>query len=492
MGALRLDYTVISVAEPVTGGAFLPPGARDSIRDLPPFCRVAGEIRATIDSHIIFELWMPLSGWNGKFMAVGNGGWAGGVTYNSPGADLGRPFGLSGELRRGYAVVSTNTGHEGEPGLQQARFAYYHPHRLTDFGYRAVHEMTVKGKAITEAFYGRAPRYSYLVGCSTGGKQGLTEAQRFPADFDGIVAGAPANNWSRLMIATLDLTLAAIGDSSRYLTQRALSLLHDAALTACDTTDAVRDSIIGNPAACHFDPAALQCGGASAPGTCLTAGQVQAAKRIYAGAIDPTDGRLLYPGLSPGSEPFWGAFATPGRPFPIPVSYYTWLVFGDSTWDWRTFDLSKPSDHRAYLESEARLTPVLAAIDPNLRAFRARGGKLIQFHGWDDQLISPRNSIDYYESVLSFLGAARHVRQFYRLFMVPGMAHCALGPGTDAFDAQAALEDWVERGVAPDTIMASDPPSRTPQRKRPLCPYPEVAVYKGSGDARDASSFACR
>jgi feruloyl esterase len=278
--------------------------------------------------------------------------------------------------------------------------------------------------------------------------------------------------------------------------------LHDAVIKACDKLDGVEDGVLEDPRRCTFDPATLQCGlPSTAAGACLTAGQIAAARGIYAGVLDPITGRSISPGLSRGSELLWGPFATPGRPFPIPISYYRWLVFGDSTWDWRSFDLANPRIRQAWLDADRKFTPILAATDPNLRAFRERGGKLIQYHGWNDQLITPQNSVDYYESVVALetpMGTNRaatlgNVRQFYRLFMVPGMAHCAGGDGTSVFDMERVLEDWVERGTAPDSVLAAHPgPVGVPDRRRPLCPYPRIAAYKGQGDPNDAASFTCR
>src|SRR5262245_28462167 len=307
--ALRLENTTISAAEAVRG-SFTPPGSRDTIRNLPAFCRVAGEIRPTSDSHIAFEVWLPLENWNGKFAGVGNGGWAGTISYAGPLATL------SDQVRRGYAVASTNTGHTGDGG--DARFAYGHPERLVDFGWRSVHEMTIAGKAVVNAFYGRPARYAYWMGCSTGGKQALTEAQRFPGDYDGIVAGAPATNFVPLMIGTLGLTITAIGDSSRYLLGPARTLLRESVMKECDKLDGVEDGLIENPRKCLFDPASIQCGATGAGGTCLTAAQVAAVKRIYDGVEDPTTGRKLAPGLARGSEFGWGGWAAPGSSFAHP------------------------------------------------------------------------------------------------------------------------------------------------------------------------------
>jgi feruloyl esterase len=491
--ALSLANTTIAVAEPVTG-VFNVPGSRDTIRNLPAFCRVAGEIRPTADSHVAFEVWLPLEKWNGKFAGVGNGGWAGTISY------AGQPIAsLADQIRRGYAVASTNTGHVGNGG--DARFAVGHPERLVDFGWRAVHEMTVAAKSVVQTFYGRAPARAYWIGCSTGGKQALTEAQRFPGDYDGIVAGAPANDWIPLMTGTAMRTVTAIGDSTRYLPRAALTLVHDAAMKSCDRIDGVEDGVLEDPRRCRFDPAVLQCASGSAPDAkCLTDAQVAAVKRIYAGVDDPTTGRKVSPGLEIGSELGWAGWTAPGRPFPIPISFFTWLVFEDSTWDWRTFDLASARDRQAWMTADQKFTPILSAIDPNLRAFRGRGGKLIQYHGWNDQLITPEHSVIYYESVLSFGASGRSksetladVQKFYRLFMAPGMGHCGGGDGPDVFDMERALEDWVERGVAPDSVIATRRGQNgAPNRSRPLCPYPKVAAYKGEGDINDSAKFACR
>jgi feruloyl esterase len=325
------------------------------------------------------------------------------------------------------------------------------------------------------------------------------EAQRFPADYDAIVAGAPANNWTRLMAGDLDAILATFKDSRNNLPSSALGLLYRGVLAACDGADGVVDGVLDDPRRCRFDPSALKCEPNQAPGTCLTPAQVEAARRVYGGLKDPTTGAQLYPGLAPGSEPFW-----PNRdvssPFTIPIAHYKWLVFADPNWDWRTFQFSDPAGYQAFRKGESAFAPILNATDPNLGEFRRRGGKLLQYHGWSDQLIAAQNSIDYYESVLSFFGAARQdrpavlkdVQSFYRLFMAPGMGHCFGGTGPNAFDMQTALERWLEQGIAPDAVVATHSINGVVDRSRPLCPYPQVAIYKGSGDTNDAASFSCR
>ena len=275
-------------------------------------------------------------------------------------------------------------------------------------------------------------------------------------------------------------------------------MLYRGALAACDASDGVTDDVIGDPQRCRFDPSTLVCTGNQASGACLTPAQAEAARRVYQGLKDPRTGAQLYPGLAPGSEPFWPN-RNPANPFPIPIAHYKWLVFGDPNWDWKTFAFTDPADYEAHVKAEAKFAPIMNATNPDLRAFQKRGGKLIQYHGWVDQLIAPQNSIDYYESVLAFFGgknnrsrAEGEVQSFYRLFMAPGMAHCAGGPGPNTFDMLAALEQWVEHGAVPDRIIATRSINGIVDRTRPLCPYPQLASYKGSGDTNDAASFVCK
>jgi feruloyl esterase len=481
LAARALPETTITAAQAVTTGSFTPPGSTNALTGLPPFCRVAGEINPTAESHIRFEVWMPLENWNRKFAGVGNGGWAGTISFAA----------LGEQLRRGYATASTNTGHEAAPGLNMARFAYEKPEQLIDFAYRAHHETSVRARTLVQDFYGMPAERAYFIGCSSGGYEGLMAAQRFPSDYDGIVAGAPANNWTRLMAGDLDGVLAVLKDPASHLPPSALGLLHRSVLAACDNADGVADGVIEDPRTCRFDPATLTCSSDQPASTCLTKPQVDAARRVYRGLTDPKTGAQLYPGLAPGSEPFW-PHRDRSNPFPIPLSHYKWLVFADPDWDWKTFDFDDSEDYQAHMKAESRLAPILNATSPDLKAFRQRGGKLLQYHGWNDQLISPQNSIDYYQGVLKFFGNATEVDSFYRLFMAPGMAHCSGGTGPNSFDMQAALEQWVERGTAPEQVIATRATNGIVDRIRPLCRFPQVAVYNGRGDTNDASNFTCR
>jgi feruloyl esterase len=489
LASRQRSNTTITAAEAIASGSFTPPGASAPMANLPAFCRVAGIIAPTKESRIRFEVWLPLEKWNGRFSGVGNGGWAGNVSYGA----------LADQIRRGYASASTDTGHEAAGGVNAARFAFESPERLIDFAHRAHHETASTGKTLVQAFYGKPAERAYFVGCSSGGYEGLMEAQRYPADYDGIVAGAPANNWTRLMAGDLDGILAVLKDPDSHLPPPALGALYRAVLAACDGADGVGDGVIEDPRRCRFDPETLQCRAGQSSRTCLTPAQVKAARRVYGGLTDPATRAQLYPGLAPGSEPFW-PHRDPANPFPIPISHFKWLVFADPNWDWRTFDFTDPADYQAFIRAESKFAPILNATNPDLREFRKRGGKLLQWHGWNDQLIAAHNSIDYYESVIAFTGdrpedraaALSEVQTFYRLFMAPGMAHCSGGTGPNAFDMQAALEGWVERGVAPEEIVATRSINGIVDRSRPLCPYPKIAVYRGTGDTNDAASFVCR
>jgi feruloyl esterase len=484
----KLPHTTIRAAQAISEGSFTPPGSTNPIGNLPPFCRVAGTIAPTSESQILFEVWLPLSTWNGKFAGVGNGGWAGTISFVA----------LADQLRRGYAAASTNTGHEAAPGINAARFAYEKPEQLIDFAYRSHHETALKAKALVEAFYGKSPARSYFIGCSSGGYQGLMEAQRFPADYDGIVAAMPANNFTRLLAGDFDATLAVFKGGVNNLPVSALGVLHRGVLAACDGKDGLVDGVLEDPRQCAFDPAALACKAGQDPAACLTPAQIDAARRVYTGLKDPVSGTQIYPGLAPGSEPFWPN-RDPANPFPIPISYFKWLVFADPNWDWKSFDFTDPPDYDAYRKAEAKFASILNATDPGLDAFRDRGGKILQYHGWNDQLITPLNSINYYESVVAHFARARSrtealkdVQRFHRLFLAPGMAHCGGGTGPNTFDAQAALEQWVEKGIAPDRLIATRAINGVVDRSRPLCMYPAVAVYRGAGDTNDATNFDCQ
>jgi feruloyl esterase len=473
---LKLADTTITSAQTVAAGALAQlepqpasPGAR-SLAALPSFCRVKATIRPTSDSEIKIEVWMPAANWNGKFMGVGNGGWAGRISTPA----------LAAALQRGYAAASTDTGHEVREGAAQASFALGHPEKLVDFAYRAVHEMTVKAKSIVAAFYGGPPKLSYWNGCSTGGRQGLKEAQRFPADYDGIIAGAPANNWTRLMTGIIWAAQATEEGQPGSMSAKKLAMLHAAVLRACDASDGVQDGVLEDPMRCRFDPGTLECKEGDGE-DCLTAAQVAAAQKRYGHALNPRNGQKLYPGLVRGSELLWGAL-----PLAIAASHFACVVFKEPKWDFKSLNFD--GDVALADKLDAGL---ITATDPNLKPFFDRGGKLLHYHGWNDQQISPVNSVDYYNSVLNALGGYEKTGGSYRLFMAPGMNHCGGGDGPSNLDTVSVLEQWVESKKAPDRILASRGAGGKTVRTRPLCPYPQVAKYKGSGSTDDAANFVC-
>jgi len=469
LAKLKLPDATITAAASVAAGQFVPPGGQNEkpMADLPAFCRVAATLRPSSDSDIKIEVWMPASGWNGKFMGVGNGGWAGRVSYGA----------MASALKDGYATGSTDTGHEGA----NASFVPGHPEKLVDFAYRAVHEMTVSGKAITKAFYSQSAKYSYWNGCSTGGRQGLKEAQKFPGDYDGIIAGAPANNWVALMTGIVWGAHAAHKNEPGNLTEANLKRLHAAVLEACDGLDGVKDGILENPMRCKFDPKVLECSG---PG-CFTAAQIAAIRMMYSGPVNPRTKQVIYPGMVPGSELGWDP-EVGLQPLGIGVSHFQFVVFNDPKWTYSKLNYDSDIERAWKLD-----TGLITAMDPNLKPFFDRGGKLLQYHGWNDQQISPVNSVNYYNSVVRTVGE-KAVKSSYRLYMQPGVKHCRGGNGTDRFEAVRVIEDWVERGKAPDRISSTHITDGKVDRSRPMCPYPQVAVYKGSGSTDDEANFVCR
>ncbi len=469
LASLPLPQTQITLAQLVPAGSFTPPHS-EPLPNLPAFCRVAATLTPTSDSEIKIEVWLPAN-WNGKFEAVGNGGWSGNINYS----------GLAHGIARGYATASTDTGHAGG----SAEFALGHPEKLTDFAYRSEHEMAVKAKALIAAFYGNGPRLSYWNGCSSGGKQGLKEAQLSPEDFNGIIAGAPANNWVALLSADMRMSVAELETPASTIPNAKLPAIHLAALQACDSLDGLTDGLIADPTRCHFDPAVLLCKGPETD-SCLTPAQVRTAKTIYGPFTNPRTHRVIYPGLEPGSELGWRAFSGPA-PFSISNDYFRFVVYKNPSWNFHTFDIARDV---AAAEKQDRAN-VLKAINPDLRKFTARGGKLILYHGWSDNLIAPLNSVNYFTSVTAALGGPGKTANSVRLFMAPGMSHCGGGDGPNFIDTLTPLELWVEKGVPPDRIVASHKTGDRIDRTRPLCPYPREARYKGDGDTNDAANFTC-
>jgi feruloyl esterase len=458
-------------AAPVTAVAVAPGNAPNPYVGLPAFCRVTATLTPSRDSDIKIEVWLPeAASWNGKFQAVGNGGWAGAILYNA----------LAAALAGGYATANTDTGHVGGT----AAFALGHPEKVTDMAYRAVHEMTVQAKTLVNAYYGSAPKLSFWNGCSLGGRQGITEALRYPADFDAIVAGAPAVNWMDLHVGRMALHAGANASADAVVPPSKYALIHDAALAACDGLDGVKDGVIGNPMSCRFDPAVLSCRAGQDPASCLSAPQVASVKALYAPVKNPATGDVLLPGLEPGSEL---SFQTIGgvEPLGTVLEAQKYVIHKDANWDFRTSTLA--GDLQA-----ARLADpddALSSSSTSLEAFFARGGKLLMYHGFQDPQVPPQNSVRYYTKVVSGAGKGLEGKQI-ALYMVPGMNHCAGGPGTDTFDKMAAIESWVATGKAPESIAAAHR-SGGVARTRPLCQYPKVAKWRGSGSTDEAANFSC-
>lgn len=494
---LKSTIFTITSSTTIPAGWFTPPGSQEPL-NTPEFCRVVAVARPSSDSIINIEVWIPSAQhWNRAFLGVGNGGYNGAIQYLE----------LADGLKRGFAVASTDTGHTGA----DLTFAAGHPEKIVDWGYRSIHVMTEAAKFIIHHYAGAPAKHSYFMGCSTGGHQALSEVQRFPADYDGVVAGDPGNNRVHLNAGFLwAFTATHDSNGKAILPTSKLSLINKAALTVCDAADGLKDGIISDPLACHFDPGVLLCTRDESD-QCLTAPQVEAVRKVYSGPKNPRTGERIIAGYSPGSESpagdawanGWKTYITDRRE-PMRLDFWRYWVFDDPKWDWRTFDYD-----RDVARADAKLAAV-NATSPDLKAFRTRGGKILMYSGWADPIGPPLDAIDYYTHVQQTTGGRRNIESFFRLFMVPGMAHCGGGPGPNFFggygppspgspgitvDAQhdvlSALVRWVEKGVAPDYIIASHIADGHIDRTRPLCPYPNVARWTGSGDSNNAKNFTC-
>src|SRR5688572_4264829 len=470
LAKLALPETKITAAERVPAGEFNAPGARQPL-NVPALCRVAG----TVSPAINFEVWLPEgAAWNGRFQAVGGGGLAGIISYPA----------MAEAVRGGYASSSTDTGHVSTDDTW-----LYDRQRVIDYGYRAIHEMTVKAKSVIEAHYGRVPEYSYFNGCSTGGRQGLMTAQRFPDDYDGIVSGAPVFRFTNLHMGQLWTAHATLKKPGAALTREDFTRVGEAAVAQCDAHDGVKDGIIADPRTCEFDPAKLQG---------FRPEQIEALKLIYQGAVNPRTGVQIYPGLEPGGEgaqpgnPGWAMIMNGQTPFAIDNAVLGGMGFGNRNWDWKTFDFDSDV---ALVNS--KLFGVLNAVNPDLRDFKNGGGKLIVWHGWNDPGVMPQQTLDYFDSVVEYAGkatggdGAAFTDEYLRLFMLPGVGHCRGGVGPDQVDWMASLAGWVEKGTKPATITATATRDGKGAMTRPLCPHPQVARYTGRGDTNSAASFEC-
>jgi feruloyl esterase len=456
------------------------------------FCRVAATLTPTADSEIMTEVWLPdPAKWNGKFLGSGNGGFGGSVA--------GPAFDMRKALAGGYATAGNDLGHEITSLVIDGTWVIGHPEKLKDFAFRADHATAEFAKALIAAYYGRSPRLSYFKGCSNGGHEALMEAQKYPADYDAIIAGAPANAWTHGMAGFLWNETALNDHPQSQIPQSKLAMIQNAVLAKCDALDGVKDGIINDPAACHFDPAVLSCKSGDAP-DCLTHPQLDALRKIYGGPVNPATGKSIHPGFPAGAEG-------------IPQNWETWIIgpkasqgqfanqfFGsfmwaDPNWDFRSFDFAKDVDR-----ADAQLGAVINSNDPDLSAFAARGGKLILYQGWADAAITPWGTIQYYQNIQRKMGTDE-AHRFVRLFMAPGMMHCGGGPGPNNFDAIAAIDQWRDQNHAPEVLMAAryaDPiavltggPLGAPQSTRPLCAYPKVARWVGKGSPDEAQNYTC-
>jgi Tannase and feruloyl esterase len=484
--SLKLTSTTITAAQVVAAGAFLPPSAQASLapfKSLPAFCRVRGVIAASTDSHIEFEVWMPLAGWNGKYLGVGNQDLAGSISYTFGDMQEGANFPGLADLRAGYATSSTDAGHKVAGLIPD--WVLGHPEKLTDYGFRAIHETAVRSKAIIQAFYGESPRHSYFNSCSNGGREALMEAGKFPTDYDGIIAGAPAASITHLAIMGLIQARSSQSDPAASIPESKLPAIETAVVKACDESDGLKDGLIGDPRRCRFDSSVLLCKGPESD-ACLTAAQIAALEKLRAPLLT-SKGDEIYPSNQPGADwTFWSRI-----PLQIIVNRVGYLFFQNKAWDPAGFQIDG-----GVKDIDARLGSTLNA-DPNLRGFMDRGGKLILWHGWTDSNIPPTATVDYYMAVVKSLGRAK-TEGFTRLYLAPGVDHCGGGPGPNSFGMPitAALERWVETGQAPKEIIATkytdDSAAKGVSRTRPLCPYPQVARYRGSGSIDEAANFICR
>lgn len=489
LAKLALDKGTVTSATLVEAGGFQapagfgpPPGiANTAYKNVPAFCRVQATLTPTADSDIKVEVWLPASGWNGKLVGIGNGVWAGSISYSE----------MAPTLAQGYAVVATDTGHKGT-GLT-AEWAVGHPEKVVDFGYRAIHLMTVTAKAAIKDFYGNGPKYSLWNSCSTGGRQGLMLAARFPDDYDAISSKAPANPMTDLMTQSMWMATAANMAGPTRLTPALLGMVHKAVVAKCDALDGLKDGLIGNPQACSFKAASLVCKPGQSEG-CLNSDQAKAVQAFYDGVTDK-NGKKVLPGWPVGSEMQLATLIMGKDPFPVANDYFRLLVHGnDKGWDWKTMDYGAETQiARSYGAEMLNVAP------GDLKAFFAKGGKLLLSHGWTDGLIPATNTVQFYGGLQKVTPKTALEKQV-RLFMVPGMDHCGGGEGASNYDTLGTIDAWASGGPAPETILATrggagagGPPGapKLPPISRPLCPFPKIATYKGTGNETEAASFSC-
>ncbi|MBY4640053.1 tannase/feruloyl esterase family alpha/beta hydrolase [Gluconacetobacter entanii] len=436
---------------------------------IPAFCRVALTLRPSRDSQIRTEVWLPLKGWNGRLLGVGNFGWAGSLMY----------YGMATGVAEGYAVASTDTGHDSStPDGQGGRFTLGHPEKLIDYAYRADHLMTVRAKALVRAFYGRAASHAYWIGCSLGGLEGLIEARRYPEDYDGIVAGAPPNPIVDFNAEQLWAGWMSYHNPALRVSRDRFRLLNTAVMEACASPVGKKQGFLDEPDRCTFTPQQLLCKAGQTTG-CLNANEVQAAQEIYQGPLDPQTHQVIFPGPAKGSE---DGFSADGKAFPVALDLFKYAAFQNPDWDWTT--LKWDTDVQA---ATRKLGPLLH-VDDNLTPFFRHGGRLLMYIGWNDGH-NPEQLAGYYQSLLRNAGPVG--ADAVRLITIPGMGHCHGGAGCDTFSKLGAIDNWVSRRQPPEQIIAARVENGQVVRTRPICAWPKVARYDGHGDMDAASSFAC-
>jgi tannase/feruloyl esterase len=510
LASLSLPDTTITAAEVVKAGAFTVPGnaPRDgggssalagtigAVPDVPgrvtantaglglgynggrgiplfstlaAFCRVAATLTPSRASDIRMEMWMPIAGWNGNFRGTSPNGLGGVLNYNA----------MAVGLMDGFAIASTDTGHRGGDTAWMRD-----PEKITDFAGRAMHETTVVGKALASAYYGTAPKYSYMIECGGGSAAALHEVQKYPADYNGVVVGGHAAHLTRQIFGQLWPWLAAHPDGAAILPSATLAIVHDAVLKKCDMLDGVKDALLEDPRKCSFDPTEIACK-AGDTANCLTALQVEAVRKIYTGPTNPRTHEQVWSPLFRGSELDWSFFTESAAPIGIATSALR-MILDDPSWDYRMVDF----DRHVAAADRSDIARVNAS-NPDISAYVRGGGKLILSGGWNNALVPAGAVLDYYARVEAKIGL-QESRDGVRLYMVPGMIECNGGPGTDTFDLLSVMRRWVERGQAPSEVAASRIEHGTVVRTRPLCPYPQVATYRGSGSTDDARNFVCR
>ena len=472
------NVTLVSAVFMDTAGGFIAPetpgifGTPPGLKVVMPFCRVTGYISPAINSRIGFEVWMPpAKEWNERYFAVGNPAFEGAIKYQ----------GLTRALAGGYAASSSDTGHQ-HPGHE---WAMGQVEKLVDWVHRAAHESALISKQLIQAFYGRSARYSYWNSCHNGGRQGIVAAQRYPTDFDGIVAGDPAYHLTRLQTGSEYLGWIALKDgvnSHSYVPPSKYPVIHRSVLDACDALDGVKDDAIEDPTRCNFDPATIQCVGPDKP-SCLTKPQVETVRQLYAGA-QFADGTRIYSGFERGSELLWGRLLAGPEPLDINNDFFRYIAFENPNWNFRDFDVDR--DAR---DIDERLGAIINSTETNLTVFKKNGGKLLMYQSWNETWIPPRKLTEYYNDVVKTMGGENQTKDFARLFMVPDVGMCPADNGL--FDALDVLRKWREDGTAPDRITATYKDRGTVYKTRPVCPYPQAAIYKGDGDINDAANFEC-